>query len=1152
MAKVSVWLGRPHRLLSPVIQAIGKLHAQGKPCVLLVPEQFTLQAERELLSRLNIPGFFTIDVLSPSRLSQRVLGAVGMDARAPLSQAGRRMAVSLALEKCEKKLAYYQSAVYRLGFTEKLSALITDLKRGGLAPQALAAYAQTLPEGMRRVKLADLATVYAAYEDALAGRFGDSEDQLRYIAERLPESGLMAEQSIFVYGFDALPAQLMELLCAAAPLCESMTVALLCAPETAPDAGLYRPVRQSVARFGAALRERGIALTEVTLPPMPLDAAPAIRHLDETLLGFPERRFESKQQDVFLSQHMSPFEEATYAARHIMRLCAQGMDIERITVLYPDQNGYAFAVEAALRDSGLPFYTDEKLPAASHGLSRFLLSAIAAMAGEYQSADVVAVMKSGFAPLTFEEACMLENYAREYGINRKKWLIPFDKGEEQYAARCETLRARIIEPLQKARAAIVAARDAQASLAAVTTLLADVNAYETLIREEAALTAENMLVRAGQNSQMWQTILNLLEQLFALADGARIPLNRLGDRLACGLAAVTLGTLPPSSQMLHVGVLGHSLLGEMDVVFLLGLNDGVLSRAAESLLTEDERAATQDATGAYLGMTDDSRTQFALMDVKTAMTAPQKTLFLSYAKTDPAGKALRPLDLLSALQERYFNGLPLSPVPEQELPFSATQAMHRLSELLRGYADGGEEQLPVYWRERLALLLSSPATARETARLLRAADYRVESVPLTPDAARSLFNDRLLSVSRLEEFAACPFKHFVGYGLRPTIVRDWGVEPVDLGVFFHASLQNFAEKASQMPAYPHIDAQEADALADAAVQPLLAKLLRGPMGDTQRSLAGLERARRIVRRACRVVTQHLASGDFTLYQAEARFGFADGQSLPPVLLKLADGAEVALQGKIDRIDRFDHGGETYLRVIDYKSSQNTVEAAQTWWGLQLQLTVYLDAAVGGVEGAQPAGAFYFHVSDPLAHIDTDEPALAQGEILKQLQMKGVALAEEQVLSAMDRGDTPSAIGTVMTKGGGLRKDARVLDRQQMRALLDHAREQATALAERLYGGETAITPVKSGETISCQRCDYGGICGFFSDARGAEPRELPEMSMDELRERLRGTWAEGTLHEAAHAITAEQDTQAASMAGEQGWDIGSFDESSDGWTHGDV
>ncbi len=1102
MPEIRVWYARAHRLMRPLAAEIGALHGRGCPCMVLVPEQLTLQMERELLDRLHLSGFFTIEVLSPSRLSQRVLAAVGADGREPLSPAGQRMAVSLALEKCEKKLQFYQSSAQRFGFTEKLAALIADLKRGGLTPDALAAFAQTLPEGMRRAKLTDLATAYAAYEDALGGRFGDGEDQLRYLAGRLPECGLLQGRHVFVYGFDALPEPLILLLAALGGLCESLTVLLTGDREAAPDGDLYRPVRQSVARFAAALHERGLTLSETYLTTEALNAAPAIRHLDAALMSYPDVRMAEAQGDVYLSQHQSPFEEATFAARQIMRLCAAGMDIERIALIYPDQNGYAFAVDAALTDSGLPFYTDEKLPAASHALARFLLAAVRAMAGEYQREDMAAVMKSGYAPLTFDEACTLENYAREFGIHRKKWLAPFTRGDDVRLARCEALRARLMAPLTAARERIVHARDAQGSLAALMGLLTDTAAYERLKAEEEALLGEDMLVRAGQNSQMWQALLDLFDQLYALSGGARIPLSRMGDRLACGLAAVSLAALPPASQMLHAGVLGHYLSGEMDAVFLLGLSDGVLARSADSLLTEEERAQAQQGTGAYLGMTDESRTLFARMDLKRAMTLPRQKLYLSYAKTDPLGKALRPLDLLATVQRRLLGSLPEPPEGEQALPMSAAQAMQGLSAVLRGYADGVADALPQRWMDRLSRLLASPRTAPAAARLLRAADYRVASEALPPEMARALFTDRTLSVSRLEEFAACPFKHFITYGLRPQENREWGVEPVDVGVFFHSSLQNFAALASGTPAYPAVTDAEAESMADLAVEPLITRLMSGPLGENARSVAAFERARRIVRRACRVVTRHLAAGGFALYRAEARFGYAEPGSLPPVMLHLKDGTAVALHGKIDRIDRFDADGAAYLRVVDYKSSQTTVEAAKTWWGLQMQLTLYLDAAVGGISGAKPAGAFYFHVSDPLARLNEDEPALAEAEILQKLQMKGVALADDAVLDAMDGGDAPVAMAAVRNRDGGIRKDARALDMAQMQALLDHTRAQAAQLAEDLFSGDTSIQPAQSGNTTSCEQCGLQLSCGFHADARGAQVRELPPMTMEELRERL--------------------------------------------------
>ena len=1105
MKEVQILTARAHRLLAPLIAEIGTCYAQDMPCILLVPEQFTLQAERELLKRLHLGGFFTIQVLSPSRLYDHVLAAAGSDTLRPLDSSGRRMALSRALELCEEKLTYYRSSAHRRGFVEKLASLLTDMKRGGLTPETLQTYADNLEDG--REKFRDIATIYAAYEDLLRARFSDGEDQLHYVLSRLQKSKLLDGQNVFVYGFDALPEQLMQLLCAMAPLCEAMTIALISDKETALDHELYLPVRQGIARFTELLAAQGISVKHCPLPFEPLSAPPAIRHLDDTLFTLAAEPFQGEQENVFLSVHQSPFEEATQMARQILWLCTQqGIDIERIAVLYPDQNGYALAVATALGDAGIPFYTDQKLPATSHGLIRFLLYALRAIANGYRNDEMIGLLKSGYSPLSFEEACALENYAISFGIDRLRWTKPFSKGHDAQRLSCEALRIRVLEPLLRLRAAIVSAKSTQDSLAAVFGLLQETNAYETLKNEEEALLAEGLLVRANQNSQVWQAVLTLLDQLHALSGGARVPLKYIANRLECGFSAISLAALPPASHMLHAGTLGHYLSGDMDAVFLLGLNDGVLSRTSESLFSEQERATTQAATGAHLGLTDASRLAFAKLDLKRAMTQPSRYLFLNHAKTTPDGTALRPLSLLSTLAKDIFpekeHQLLQSPVPANELPLSAAEALAELSVRLRAFADGTGEtsNLPENWREVLEKLLQSPHTAAQAMRLLRAANYRLDAKALPRSDAAALFGDDTLSVSRLELFAQCPFRHFVSYGLRPQIVKPWKIEPLDTGNFFHASLHAFSTLAMECPEYPHIEPEQVHELVTEAISPLLPDVMQGPMGDGARSHALLEQAQQAIQRAALTVTQHLAAGRFRLAETEATFGYPDG--MPPIVLQLHDGREVLLRGKIDRIDRFETDESVYLRVVDYKSSRQDLDAAKTWWGLQLQLLLYLDACVAAEPSALPAGAFYFYVADPLVESNTDVTAIVEDKLRDVLQLRGIALADVSILNAMDDPESPVALPKMLDKSGNLRSTAKALELPEMQALLSHGRDTALSLAEGIFSGRTAIAPTQSGSQNACDYCEFGDICGFHPDVPGAACTPLPSLDMKGLRERL--------------------------------------------------
>lgn len=1103
MKKVRVLTARAHRLLEAVVAEMGAHERAGEECVWLVPEQFTLQAERELMDRLHLPGLFTLQVWSPSRLSEHVLAAAGADGRKPLGSAARRVAVSRAVEKCEGKLTYYQSSAFRKSFPEKACALITDMKRGGLTAAGLRAYAQTLPEGGEGEKLRDLALLYETYQQVLGDQFSDDEDQLFYVASRLGDSGLLAGQHLYVYGFDTLPEQLAGLLICAAELAESLTVALICDEASAPDGEIYQPVRQGIARFLNALRERGVEGEWVRLPRQALAHAPAIAYLDDALFAYPIPVFEKRQDNVFLFSENSPFEEAKTVARQILRLLAEGTEPERVTVLYPDANGYAFAVEAAFRDAGLPFYTDQKLPALSHGLTRYLLGCLRAAAGGYRREDVLSVLQSGYAPVSFDEGCELQNYAVSYGVNRDRWLKPFTKGSAELCERAETARKKLIEPIARMRAGLVSARTTHESLTAVFGLLSDAEAYETLKREENRLLEEGMAVRASQNSQIWKATLELLDQLYALLGGARLPLAHAAAWLESGLSTMQLSALPPASHMVQAGTLGHSLPSEMDAVFLLGLTDGLLARQTDSLLTEEERARTQAETGAFLGVTDESRAQLSKLDLKRAMTLPDRLLFLSFSKTTPDGATLHPLGLLNTMEKKLFaQPIGQSPVPKESLPLSAAQALEELSVRLRAFSDGvgSGGELPDKWRDILGALLSDQRYAQRAAMLLRAADAPRMPLPLRPESARALYGSDTLSVSRLEQYAQCPFKHFIGYGLRPQVVKEWKVEPVDTGVFYHDALSAFGKLAGCMPDYPKLDDGRVTELADEAMAPLLDTLLQGPMGDGARSRCLFDRARQTIRRAALTMTRHLRAGKFQIAGTEASFGYPGG--LPPIVLALSDGREVMVRGRIDRVDRYDGAESVYLRVIDYKSSQQELDAAKTWWGLQLQLLLYLDVCVNAVEGAKPAGAFYFYVADPLVETEEDIRETVESKLRELLVLRGVTLSEVEVLHAMDEEEIPVALPRMLDKNGEIKKEAKAVDLPQMRALLAHAREVATGLAERMMDGRVEIHPARSGSNAACGYCDYRAICGFDPDSADADFADVPAMDMQQLRAQL--------------------------------------------------
>ena len=1088
---VNVKLARANRLLESMLSEIVSHYQAGDKVRVLVPEQLTLMMEKHIIHALKKTGFIGLDVLSPSRLYERIMDETGTDENEPLSSSGQHMAISQALERLENKLPYYGSIAHTRGFINKISMLITEMQRGQLTAEQLTSYAEELEDGIHKQKCTDIALIYSQYRQVLKGQFSDQADLLVYVSSRLHESSLLTDSFLFVYGFDTMPTQMLHLLNAIAPHCRMLTIGLQGDSLNANDGELYQPIWQGIGRLRSLLTVQNISLNVNILNTMPF-ANNERCYIDNFLFSEKIEPLTKQTATYHRFSGFSPFEEASTMSRIIRHALNSGTDIERIAVIYPDMNGYRFAVESALRTAKIPYISASKLPMLSHSLVRYLLSALDAITYGYRNEHVLALLKSGFSVLDFNEGCVLERYVQKHGINNKRWTAPFTRGDESQLPEIESLRLRLINPLIELRKAIVSAKTSTETLNAVFSLLHETSAYDKLSKHEAELVSKGYFGRANQNSQVWKNIMDLFNQLHRLSNGARIPLKYISDRMRCGFSVLEIATLPPATKMLATGTLGHMLQHDVDIVFVMGLNDGILTRVEQGLFNDEEKNETATANSVFLGASENNLNLLAKIDLKNALLLADKHCFISYALTSPSGESLRPLSALNTITNRIFTDIHTITNVET-LPLSMEQAMNELGPLLRSHEISS---LPPIWKDRLAQMQAHPSGAL----MLKRLDTAIKAKQSALNEASKLFGDSVLSVSRLETFMQCPFRHFITHGLRPEIIRPWAVDPIEKGTFYHEALHRFASIAKKDSAFPNLSDDAITQMANEAVSPLLPAVLEGPMGDGARNYSRFEDAKAMIVRSALSLSHQLAAGNFSLFDTEVAFGYPN--SLPPLVLKLKDGREIMLRGRIDRIDQWQHEESTYLRVIDYKSSANDLDAAKTWWGMQLQLLLYLDLCTHSIAGAKPAGAFYFHVTDTYIETEKDVVSLVEDKLKSIFQLKGITLMDVEIIQAMDGSDTPFVIPPVFKKSGELQKNAKVLDSVQFDQLMNHTKQVATTLAENIMDGNITISPMQQGEQLSCGFCDYHSICHFSAEKETDKVRTLPEMKMDDLRDAL--------------------------------------------------
>lgn len=1079
---LSIIAGRTGRLWAPMVERLRAAYGAGHDCLVIVPEQYTLQAEKDLLKDLGVPGFFRLEVLSPTRLAQRVKDRLGSDPRTPIDERGRNMAVARALVLSAGKLVYYGSAVSRQGFAEKLAPLISAFKEAGVSPGALGEKAEKADNPTLRDKLSDISIVYEAYEALLQKKFADREDLLSDMMERITTSRHFAETVVFVYGFDTVTETLSRLIACLSAQALGVHAAFVAEHEREEDGEAFARIRQGLERLREAAARAGSTCSLEWLSPARLEAAEEIAHLESYLLAVNAPPYAGDTGALRLYAAQTPHAEVLHAAYLVSDAIRQGIPPSEIAVLCGSLGTYAELIADIFSRFGIPFYVSDKTPVASHTVVRCLLAALRCASDGWRREDVLGMVKSGFSPLDEEEGFVLENYALKYGISAGRWTAPFSRGEAAEVAEAEALRLKLTAPVLAMQKRLAAARTPGDSLRAVIAFLEEIDAYNRIIRLEEELLAAGMSVEAARTRQVWGRLVGLFEQMFELMDDKRIPTRYFAQWLSAGLSGDEIASLPPEANCVQCGAVGQLKVPSPRIALVLGLNDGMLGGPPEELLTDREVEAAENLFAVRMEVSLKAREEAALLDLWKALSSPRERLVLSWSVASEEGGVLRPLSWLERIRHLFpalevEGGASAGPEDSASFPAAPLPALDAVAPMLR---DG---TLHGPWRDAWAWLCADAGTRPLAEALVSAARGETISPSVGRDLAASLFDTKTMSVSRLETYARCPFMHFVEHGLRPQRRREWMVEPVDAGTFYHEALAGFTKALAGISAWPHITQAQSDAVMDAVLKPLTQDWERQPFADTARAKASSGRYLKVLKSVAWNLTCAAKLSSFRPDGQEARFGIPGG--MPPVVLGVPGAAPVALRGAIDRIDRYEGEAGSCLRVVDYKSSARSLDAAGVWWGLELQLLIYLKAAIDAAPGTRPAGAFYQVLANPLAK--TDDPDRAAREITQTLRLSGIAVDDPHILKLMD------------ASGGTYMKNRPLCPPEGVDLLLAHAVRVATAIAARIHRGLIPPSPVLSRDgRRPCDYCDYAGICRRDPLLRAGEDRILPAMTLEEL------------------------------------------------------
>lgn len=1129
--------GKSHRIYEEIMQRAAQ--EPGRNFLIIVPDQFTMQTQKDLVMRSDRGGILNIDVLSFGRLSHRILEEVGTKEMPVLDDTGKSLVLQKIAADLKEQLPAMGSLLHKQGYIHEVKSAISEFMQYGISTQDMdKLIASAEKRGALAMKLRDLKTLYRGFQDYIRDHFITTEETLDVLRRSLVKSKILQGSVVVFDGFTGFTPIQNRLIQELMRVCEETIVTVTIGAEEDPyqmdgEQKLFHLSKKTVADLVKLAAEAEVTRGEdvfVKGGPNRFTEAPALCYLEQNLFRYQYEPYMEKQREICLFEALSPREEVHQTALYIRKLIREeGLTYRDIAVVIGDLEGYASYVETEFGQLEIPCFLDRTRGIVLNPMIEYIKSALQLYIKDFSYDTVFHFLRSGMADISREEIDELENYvirtgARGYRtysrlFTRRTEEMQQGSGQEDTERAEETLERlnRIRQQFADTVEILHMAPRAKAGeyVEHLYDFLEQNQVQQKLLNYQQQFEQEGDLAKAREYAQIYRLVMDLLDQIYELLGEEEISLQEFADILEAGFGEITVGTIPQNVDRIVVGDMERTRLKQVKVLFFLGVNDGNIPKNASKggIISDMDREFLIES-GTEMAPSPRQQMYIQRLYLYLNMTKPSERLYLSYAKVNSDGKGIRPSYLIDTVR-KLFPQLAVE-YPQNRSRIEQIEGRQEgaryLAEELREYADGTlreEERQDFYLMYR-----AYEADPESRDRLTAAAFRRYKESGLSRIVARALYGRQLEnSVSRLETYAACACRHFLQYGLSLQEREEFGFEVSDMGNVYHAVLENFAGKLAESGrTWWDFDENFATQAIKEAVEGYAATYGETVLYSSARNEYAITRMSRILTRTVLTLQQHLKQGSFQPDDYELSFRFAE--DLDSIHVDLSEEEKMHLQGRIDRIDVSEDAEHVYVKVIDYKSGNKKFDLAALYYGLQLQLVVYMNAAME-LESRKhpdkeivPAALLYYHIDDPTIEtpVELTQEQINE-EILAKLRMNGVVNSDPAVVERLDRflQDKSKVIPVEKKKDGSFSARSGVLSREEMQLVSSYVDTKIRKIGREILDGKIAANPYEKGNEEACTYCAYKKVCGFDGSIPGYEKRQLEDLDKQTLMQRMQET-----------------------------------------------
>lgn len=1101
---------------------------KNKNLIFIVPEQYSLQAEKDLINYSDCKGIMSAQVLSFKRLAYNILSQQGAIKRPVIDDITKTMILRKALINCNDNLEYFKKSTDKIGFVDKVLMTIREFYQYGVDLETIdKLLLENSNDIVYTAKLKDIRLIFQEYIKLINSNYISSDETLDIMTNVMEESEFLKDSEVWVDGFYGFTVQEFRVISKLLKCCENVNITL-----TIDERTFYLDnLKYSNYFFETWLTSRKLIKMcdngkikinkHVFLKNQYRFKNNDLRILEQQYFWY-NQKGNTYEGNVRIFVGSNRYQEIENVSKEIVYLVDKfNFRYKDIAVMTRGLEDYQEILKTTFNEFDIPFFIDTKKDIISNPFIEFIRGIMDSFNYNFTYESMFRFIKTGLTPLTKDEQDILENYVLKFGIKGHKWFyqewsLGFDEKNIENKEYINKLKNIITAPLMEFRNTFNKKVRYNVSdfTKGIFKIFEEYGVAEILQEKINSFNNNTQQTMTSEYIQCFNKSMDVFKSIDKILFEEKITFDEYTKILDSGLMSSSLGLIPPGIDQVLVGDIERSRFPKIKILFVVGTNEGIIPSPSEpeGIFSQVERNSMVEK-GLELATSGSRKAFEEQFLIYSGLTKAEEMVILSYSMGNSNGKSMRPSSIISKIQkifpDIYHETYDI--LESKRQVYSKNFTSHIIGIKLRQMANGFDDYV---WNDILSFYILDNKDNNFLEKLLYGLELNNEEENLSDELTQRLYNNEMYSsVSRLERFENCPYSYFMEYILNIKERSIFSINTPDLGILYHRVLEgvsNFIENEGLE--WTTIEKNQIDEIVNSIVDVTAPTLNNNILLSSYSNRYIVTRLKRISKRAVWALIEQIKVGKFKPFAYE--LGFGTGEKLPPITIELFDGTKLVMNGKIDRVDVYNKDGNSYVKIIDYKSGNKNFNLQDVYYGMQLQLIVYLSelCKMGrGLFGNEvlPGGMFYFKINDPTIKLSeeiSDEEL--ESLILKELKLSGLVLDDNEIINALDKGlnnnaGTSSVIPLGYNKNGTVKKESSVANSDDFFSIMKFSENKINDIGNQIRKGNIQIKPYKTKQFSSCDYCPYKSVCGFDEMYKGNSYRTVKTYDKETLLEKIR-------------------------------------------------